>query len=257
MPIRPKSVSPPIKIYEIKLDRAAIDQMPPDARRNLFRFGHVANDINTLSRLLIISIKKYEDRIVAMFGDARAASILRFLIGSTREGYLAVDRFILSSLFGREYLPRLTSEGEEALNRVKAHLGKMQLITGLRNEFSFHVPDNAEIDRAYGKLPIDVDVAVYSGAERHSSLYQMSHNLLICGMLELVPDSHAMTDNDAMDAIISDLLSKSIALNDFIEQLIIVLVERHNLSPEPMREVASIDTVESVSTFAIPPLMRT
>ena len=110
---------------------------------------------------------------------------------------------------------------------------------------------------AYGKLPFDVDVAVYSGAERHLSLYQMSHNLLIGGMLELVPDSHAMTDNDAMDAIISDLLSKSIALNDFIEQLIIVLVERHNLSPEPMREVASIDTVEPVSTFAIPPLMRT
>ncbi len=153
MPIRPASVSKPLKIYEIKLDRAAINSMPPDARRNLFRFGHIANEINTLSRLLIISIHKYDDRIVAMFGDGRNASILRFLIGITKEGYLAVERAILSSPFGKNYLPHLSPEGVEALNKVKAHLGDMKLITGLRNDYSFHVPDNAELDHAYGRLP--------------------------------------------------------------------------------------------------------
>jgi hypothetical protein len=194
MPVRPASVSKPLKIYEIRLDRAAIDAMPPDARRNLFLFGHIANEINTLSRLLIFSVHKHDDRIVAMFGDARAASVLRLLIGTTREGYLAVERSILRSPFGKNYLPHLTPEGEGALKRVRANLGDISLLASIRNAYSFHLPEHTQLDNAYGKLPIDIDLSVYSGTVRHSSLNQMSHTLVVCGMLELVPGSESMTD---------------------------------------------------------------
>jgi hypothetical protein len=256
MPLRPASVSPPLKIYEIKLDRAAVDAMPSDARRNLFLFGHVANEINTLSRLLIFSVHKHDNRIEATFGDARATSILRFLIGATREGYLGVERSILKSPFGKTYLPHLKPEGIDALNRVRKNLADMSLLAGIRNAYSFHLPDHAQLDNAYGKLPIDVDLHVYSGAERHSSLNEMSHTLMLCGMLELVPGSASMTDNAAMDAIVADVLAKSVDLNDLIEQIVMVLVEQHKLSPEPLTEVAIIDGPQSIKTFTIPPLLR-
>lgn len=48
MPIRPATVSMPLRIHQIKLDRVALDRMPEDARCNLFLFGHVSNEINTL-----------------------------------------------------------------------------------------------------------------------------------------------------------------------------------------------------------------
>lgn len=129
----------------------------------------------------------------------------------------------------------------------------MKLITGLRNEYSFHVPDHAELDRAYGRLPIDIDVAAYSGQQRHSSLYQMSHALLMCGMLELVPDSHSMTDRVAMQVIVDDVLRKAADLNQFIEQLIIVILERHDLSPEPLEVVATVDSHHCRGAFESAP----
>jgi hypothetical protein len=258
MPLRPMCVSPPLIIYEIKLDRAAIDQMPPDARRNLFLFGHIANEINTGYRLLNFSIQSEQtgDRIIDMYADARAFTALRFLIGTMREGYRAVEQSILKGPFGRDYLPDLTPEGTEILNAVKAHLGKMQLISGLRNGYSFHFPDHAQLDHAYGKLPIDVDVAAYSGQHRHSSLYEMSHRLILCGMFELVPEADSMPDRAVMDVIFEDVLDKTVVLSHFIESIIVVLVERHNLSPAPMIEVATIDTHDTVNTFKIPPLLR-
>lgn len=258
MPVRPASVSPPLKIYEIKLDRAAIDQMPPDARRNLFLFGHIANEINTSYRLLNFSIQAEQtgDRITDMYADARAITVLRFLIGTVFEGYLAVERSIIKSPFGRDYLPHLTREGKKSLARVRANLSNTRVISALRNGFSFHFPDHEQLDQAYGRLPIDVDVSVYSGQHRHSSLYEMSHHLTLCGMLELVPEGNSMPDRAIMDVIVDDALDKTVALSNFIEHLITVLVERHNLSPVPMREVGSYDTLHTVNTFKIPPLLR-
>ena len=257
MPIRPKSVSPPLEIFKVKLDRAAIDQMPADARRNLFLFGHIGNEINTGYRLLSFStIKEQDDPIIAIYGDARAMTILRFLIGTVFEGYLAVDRSILRSPFGKNYLPHLKPKGANALKRVKAHLGNMQLIAGIRNAYSFHFPDHAQLDHAYGRLPADIDVAFYSGEARHSSLYEMSHRIMTCGMLELVPGSDTMTDHQIMAIIFEDVAQKSVALNSFLEQLFIVIVDRHNLSPEPVQVVTTVDTHHTVKTFKIPPLLR-
>lgn len=258
MPIRPRGVSKPLKIYEIKLDRAAIDQMPPDARRNLFLFGHIANEINTVYRLLNFSIQAEQtgDRIIDMYADARAITVLRFLIGTVFEGYLAVERSIIKSPFGRDYLPHLSPEGKEVLAQVRANLSNTKLISELRNGFSFHFPDHEQLDQAYGRLPIDVDVSVYSGQHRHSSLYEMSHHLTLCGMLELVSDANAKPDRAIMDIIVNDSLDKTVALSNFIEHLIMVLVDRHNLSPEPMREAGSYDTLHTVNTFKIPALLR-
>jgi hypothetical protein len=47
MPIRPSSVSKPLKIYQWVFDRAALDAMPKEARRVFFLFGHIGNEINT------------------------------------------------------------------------------------------------------------------------------------------------------------------------------------------------------------------
>lgn len=186
MPIRPTTVSKPLIIHQIKLDRAALDRMPEDARRNLFLFGHVSNEINTLNRLLIFSIKAQPDPVRTVFAEARAGTIARFLIGTTREGYLAVERAVLGSQFGRTYLPHLNAKGRETLDRVKKQLSDMKLLADIRNDFAFHLPDASQIDRAYARLPADLDLSIYSAEPRHSSLYAMSNLLMVRGILDLV-----------------------------------------------------------------------
>lgn len=257
MPIRPATVSKPLTIHQIKLDRAALDRMPDDARRNLFLFGHVSNEINTLNRLLIFSIKPQPDPVRTAVAEARATTIARLLIGTTREGYLAVERAVLGSPFGRTYLPLLQPEGKDALSRVRKQLSDMKLLASIRNDFAFHLPNASQIDAAYARLPADLDLSIYSGPPRHSSMYTMSNLLMVRAMLDLADESGSATDNQSMDRITVDLLAKSKDLNDFIEQLLTTIIDREGLSPGDATDVLTVDTHESMMTFAIPPLLRT
>jgi hypothetical protein len=84
----------------------------------------------------------------------------------------------------------------------------------------------------------------------------MSHRLILCGMFELVPEAGTMPDRAVMDVIFEDVLEKTVVLSHFIENIIIVLVDRHNLSPQPLAEVATVDSHHTVNTFKIPPLLR-
>src|SRR4051794_2908246 len=174
MPLRPSSVSPPLAIYEMKIDRDALAAMPADARRNFFLFGHVGNEINTLYRLLIFSIKKQDNQYLGAFAEMRATTIARILIGTTMEGYRAVEKAVFASPFGRTYTPHLPPDGQQAYAEVKKHLGDLKLRAGIRNNFAFHVPKPSQIDDAYAKLPRDLELSILSGKPRHSSLYTMS-----------------------------------------------------------------------------------
>ena len=254
MPIRPANVSKPLKIFKWVLDKAALDAMPDDARRVFFLFGHIGNEINTQSRLLIFSVEKQSDPILGVYSEARAATIARLLIGTTREGYLAVERRILGSRFNVTYVPHLKPEGQKALAKVKVHLGKMKLMADIRNGFSFHNPHDDQIDKAYSNFPSDVELSFYSGLPRHSSLYAMSNNLITRGMLDLVDDPSI---EKSMQTIFDDVLDKATALNDLIEQLLITIMEREALSPGDEKEVLTVDGHELTMTFKIPPLLRT
>ena len=55
MPIRPKEVSPRLKIFQAKIDREKLSKVDPEVRRNLLLFGPIGNEINTLNRLLVFS----------------------------------------------------------------------------------------------------------------------------------------------------------------------------------------------------------
>lgn len=256
MPIRPTSVSKPLKIYEIRLDRAKLDRMPEDARRTLFLFGHVANEINTLNRLLIFSIKEQDDRIMGIFAEARGTSLARILIGTTCEGYRALQRFVLGQKFGQTYLPHLSGIGKQALEKVKRNLGNMKLLAAIRNDFAFHLPHPDQIADAYSGLPVDLELSILSGKPRHSSLYAMSSLLMTRGLLDLAKTDDDLSDEQLMHKIVDDALTKSGDLNDFIEHLLGTIVEQEALSPEDPNVILTVDGHQSMKTFTIPPLLR-
>lgn len=261
MPLRPSTVSKPLNIYRIEINRTALDAIPADIRRNFLLFGHISNEINTLYRLLIFSMKEQTGDIMKLFGECRAGTIARLLIGMTREGYVAVENHVISQKFGHTYLPHMGPKGQEALRRVRKQLSDMKLMASIRNNLAFHLPYADQIDNAYRRIPGDSDMSIYSGTPRHSSLYGMSLNFMTQGMLDCVPNTAKLTPEEVMGQIVDDAIAKSNDLNNFIEHLLITIVEREKLSSTERlgkREAAlTVDTHQSMKTFAIPPLLRT
>jgi hypothetical protein len=249
-------VSKPLNIYQLKTERAALDAMPEDARRIYLLFGHVANEINTLNRLLIFSIKSHEHPVLRAFAEARAATITRFLCGTTTEGYLAVERYILKGKFGQTYLPHISPRGRETLAAVRREPDNTKLIAAIRNNFAFHLPKAEQIDTAYSLLPPDTDLSIYSDRPRHTSMNIMSIVMMTRGMLDCTGQPKGMSDQDAMKMIIDDVLAKSKYLNDFIEHILRTIMERENLSPAEPEVVPSMGKCRWAK-FDIPPLLRT
>ena len=258
MPIRPKEVSGPLPIHKIEIDKAALDALPADVRRNFLLFGHIGNEINTLYRLVIFSMQAEEHPVMKLFAECRGHTNARILIGTTHEGYLAVQKHILSQPFGQAYLPHMNRKGQAALKVVKRHLADTKLMASIRNNFAFHLPYQEQIDAAYTKLPADIDLSIYSGKPRHSSLYNASLVMMTQGMLDCADPDDKMTAEQAMSKIMDDAIKKSKALNDFIEALLLTIVDRENLSPKETAEVVlTVDDHQSMISFRIPPLMRT
>jgi hypothetical protein len=257
MPIRPKEVSAPLPIHQIEIDKAALDALPADVRRNFLLFGHIGNEINTLYRLLIFSLKAEEDRVLKLFAEFRAQTIARILIGTTHEGYLAVQRNILNQPFGQAYLPHMEEKGRRRWRVVRQHLSNTKLMASIRNNFAFHLPYPEQIDAAYAKLPADTDLSIYSGRPRHSSLYNGSLILMTQGMLDCADPDDKMTAEQAMSNIMDDAIDKSKALNDFIEALLETIVDRESLFPREKADVVlTVDGHQSMTSFRIPPLLR-
>jgi hypothetical protein len=79
MPVRPTTVSKPLNIYKIEINKGALDALPTGVRRNFLLFGHIANEINTLYRLLIFSIKEQSNDVMKLFAESRSFTIARLL----------------------------------------------------------------------------------------------------------------------------------------------------------------------------------
>ncbi|SEP41517.1 hypothetical protein SAMN02990966_05922 [Rhodospirillales bacterium URHD0017] len=261
MPLRPTHVSKPLVIHQIKLDPAALKALPKEVRRTVLLLGHVANEVNTLSRLLLFSVHKQDHPIKALFAEARSATILRLLIGVTFEGFRAIERTVLRSAHARPYLAHLAPGGEVALKQVKKALSDNKLMAGIRNAYSFHLPTDDQIDAAFVRLPADADMSVYSGEPRHSTLNTSSSLLMTRGILDLVDDprkgtSRKSTDKQLMKIVTDDVIAKSNDLNSFIEFFVLAIIERENLQKGALTEALVVDTHESVGSFQIPPILR-
>jgi hypothetical protein len=254
MPVRPKSVSKPLRIGRLNLIRGALDGMPDDARRLFFLFGHIANEINTLNRLTLFCVKPQSDAVLDEYSGSQIGVVLRLLIGKIHEGYRAVSDRILGSRFNATYIPYLKAEGREALARVKKEMNEWELLAAVRNGYSFHNPNDHQIDTAYAALPISTNLSILLGQSRHSYLFAMSNMLVTRAMFDMTQEDD---DVKAQSRIAKDVIDKGGHLFDLIEHLLFTMIERENLAQISMeKDVLVVDGVESMRTFKIPPVCR-
>jgi hypothetical protein len=63
----------------------------------------------------------------------------RFQIGILSEGWQLIDRRLLKSKLGKEYIPQLEAPPREALNALKVQFSR-SILAKLRNNVAFHHP---------------------------------------------------------------------------------------------------------------------
>ena len=91
----------PETLYQLSTSKKRLSALPEDVRLTLILCGHIANEITTLHRLLLFTMKEHENPVLNGYADFQSWVIIRLLVGKVAEGVEVLQKRIFGQPFGR------------------------------------------------------------------------------------------------------------------------------------------------------------
>lgn len=130
-------------VHHVELDRGKLAAMPEAERVLLLLLAHANNEINVLTKLIMMMRKDDPPSPIIDHVEAGQTFILmRLLIGKLHEAWeLFKDRVQSNPTIRAKYIPQLQPEAANALQALNRHFGQGSALTAIRNKISFHYTD--------------------------------------------------------------------------------------------------------------------
>ncbi len=201
-----------MEVSEITITKNQLEDLPELERTLVLQFGHACNELSFLNKLLLI-VSDTDTKEVNNSGMvAQSMIVARIFIGKTFEAWRMLERDFFASKLSKEIEPQLPEEGKDSLKKLKQYFGKNNLISTIRNQYSFHYVSHHMKDIL---TPFDdkKKFKLILGPGYANTLHHFSEELISFSML-------GKTDCDkpqeAMDKIIGDLVSVSGSMIQFL-----------------------------------------
>ena len=114
------------EIHRVNLTKSKLAAMPEAERSLLLLLGHANNEINVLSKLILMARKdEPEIKLIDHVEAGQVFVIMRVLIGKLHEAWLLFNRRFQAdhSLRGK-YLPKLSAQAATAITELNQHFGR-------------------------------------------------------------------------------------------------------------------------------------
>jgi hypothetical protein len=174
-----------LKVYRLNLTKERLAALPLAERRLLLLLGHASNEINVLSKLiLMVGQWRPTIQMVDYVEAGQALILMRLLIGKLHEAWeLFKVRFKADRKMATKYLPQLKSEATAAIEFLNKHFGKGSPLTKIRNQLAFHYKDEGDLIEAnFNNLPATEPWEFYLSDIVANSFYYASE-LVVTGSL--------------------------------------------------------------------------
>jgi len=120
--------------------------------------------------------------------------ILRLLIGALHETWLLINERFDGTPLGEDYQNRLDDGGRAALANLKVMFDASKLLTLVRNNFSFHLPNDKALDAAFNDAcndPNSDDLwSLYFSQYGFNSHYLVSDLIVMHGISRLIKEQN-------------------------------------------------------------------
>ncbi len=137
----------------------------------------------------------------------QASVIGMICIGKIFEGWRLLESSFFASLLFKKYEAKLSAAGSEALQNLKKYFGKKDVISKIRNNFSFHNPSFEMIRDLLASIPDDAELHMYLGTQHANSNYYLSEEIVSRAMLTTYVKSNSL--QEAMDRMYKELTEVS------------------------------------------------
>lgn len=229
-----------MKIQTYTISKQALMDIPAKERDFFLLAGHFANEIIFLSKLLIITRDQPLEKIPAKAELTQALFVHKILAGKLCEGWQMIRRYYYGTGISKIYNELLAKDVQEAIKKLNRYFGKPNLISKVRNSYSFHYgPEKIEPTLKEMEDGDEFDMYI---ADRHiNTLYYVSESVINKAMLhELVPNDLRAS----FDKLFQDIVEMHGLLLTFIHNFMTVAAGRHFVKTEsnPVLEEIEIDT---------------
>ena len=188
------------EVHQVALTKAKLAAMPTNERALLLLLGHASNEINVLSKLILM-IRK-DTPAIKLVDHVEAGQILvvmRLLIGKLHEAWLLFEKRVKADAQIRsKYLSSLNPEATAALSELNKHFGQGSVLTAIWNKISFHYEDDDNlIEGNFQRLP-DTEPWDFYLCRTHGNTFYFASELVVqAGVIGLMkPTSSAATPSD-------------------------------------------------------------
>lgn len=242
-----------ISIHFLSLDREKLHATPLAERKLFFVLGHIANELSFLNRIFFwCAHSEVSDEHVfhREMSSAQALMAARLLVGKLSEAMEVIKQHYLSTEVGKIYANEMPEPGKRALRELNGYFGRKNIITDIRNNFSFHHPTDL-IAETSESLPEQEELRFYLSMDNSNDLYGASDLVVNYQMLEMIVPNDRKA---AFERVIEETSHITRQLIAFIQNFMIAFMSRHALisRDEFMRNSIRLGSVVAMEDVRIP-----
>ncbi|WFU52343.1 hypothetical protein QA639_21795 [Bradyrhizobium pachyrhizi] len=243
-----------IRVYDIPVPKDKLRAMPIDERGFLLSLGYSANYVSMLQKLLIFSMNsRPPSDAETLLSAAQTQMLLRLLIGALHETWVLINDRYLDESLERDYGSRLDDGGRAALSALKTVFQEPSVLTIVRNNFSFHYPNdkvlNNAIEDAYKNPDSDDLWRLYFSQYGFNSLFLVSDLMAIHGISRLIKESDVAK---VQERLMSDVRSAADATFQFTNAFFAAAWQKNFGSVIDAKALITIDNPPLMKSVTIP-----
>ena len=238
-----------MKVIKVELERDRILSMPEIEHTFFLALGHVANEINAITKMMYWASNTAGQNEVNQHGSfALTLYFTRLLAGQLNEAWEFFQKNFFGSTLARDYEPQLDSECGGKLQYLKRYFSSSNRCHQIRNHFAFHY-SAADIG---GTLPkVDDKLLIY--LERGSApnnLFYCSEVIMAHALLDLLYGDSTESNFDRLVDELFDIALHFVQVSDCLMEAIILKngIEMRKTNPE----VVKFESIMPFRSISIP-----
>lgn len=237
-------------VYEITITKAQLQSLPNVERVLVLQFGHVSNELTFLNKLLLMVSDTRTNGLENKAMAAQAMIVIRLYIGKVFEAWRMLERDYFGSPLSKTLDAALDPEGKNSLQVVKTYFGKKNLLSSIRNDFSFHYWAK-HLPKAMNAFDESRKFKLILGEAYANTLHKYSEDFVTVAMLEASGESEPQA---AIDKVVGDLVSIGGKMNNFLlHGLAAVFLNRLGKSWEDFEYIVhKIEPTQNIEKFKVP-----
>lgn len=221
-------------VHRVTLTKHQINGLEAHERRLIILLGHMSDELQTLTRLLLFSLHAPQTNPIAeSIAGGRANVVLRLLCGKLWEAHQLITSRILQDKDARGIPDRLSDDAKACFQRIRSQAGggTGKVLAKIRNERVFHFPSNEVIDRAYDLISDSEPLDLFLSDNADATYHHGAETVVQVAMFGVLPGD---TTQDKVAALADIVIKASTDLITFAGYVVLDILDRARLLPLDM-----------------------